>query len=126
MLSRIGLILSTTKHLVKTELDGYRDFCRTTAIYPDAGKGNLPELMYLGLGIGEGGEIQGKIKKAYRDGMPSAFAAGIAHELGDLLWYIMRLADVLGFTLEDIIAMNKAKLRSRRERGALGGSGDAR
>jgi NTP pyrophosphatase (non-canonical NTP hydrolase) len=111
-------------------VNSYQDFTKTTAIYPDAGTGNDKELMYLALGLGEAGEIQNLVKKIYRDNQDdeqvTESANSIAKELGDLCYYIARMADVLGFSMSEILAMNEAKLRSRQERGVLGGSGDER
>lgn len=34
-------------------------------------------------------------------------------EIGDLLWYMSRIADTCGFTLEEAMATNVAKLKAR-------------
>ena len=47
-------------------------------------------------------------------------------ELGDVLWYISQLSAELGLSLEEIASLNLEKLNSRKERGALRGSGDNR
>lgn len=100
-----------------------------TAIYPEAGSGSVMALAYVGLGLGEAGEIQGKIKKVLRDShgilTPEA-AKAIAAEIGDLLWYAARCADELGMSLEVIAQGNLDKLNSRAARGVLSGSGDNR
>lgn len=98
-----------------------------TAIYP--GKGTSLGLAYVGLGLGEAGEVQGKIKKILRDNggeVTSATRLAIAQELGDLLWYVAQAAEEIDYGLGDIARMNLAKLASRAERGVLGGSGDDR
>lgn len=107
-------------------LNDYQALAVETAIYPQ--KGTLYGLMYTGLGLGEAGEIQGKIKKLYRDGGVDdpAKHKEIAKELGDLLWYIAATADEIHYKLEDIANMNLEKLNSRKDRGVLGGSGDNR
>lgn len=51
---------------------------------------------------------------------------GIVKELGDTLWYAAALADEIGVELSDVAEANIEKLRSRRERNVLGGSGDNR
>lgn len=37
----------------------------------------------------------------------------LAKELGDVAWYLAVTADALGYTLEEILAMNVEKLRAR-------------
>lgn len=98
----------------------YETIWKETAIYPkDQG------LTYTAIGLGnEAGEYLGKIKKAIRDGYLDKIKA--ADELGDVLWYVTAAANELGYSLEAIAAMNYAKLKSRKERGVLSGSGDSR
>ena len=50
----------------------------------------------------------------------------IAAELGDVLWYLATICDVLNIELESVAQGNIDKLRSRKLRGALHGSGDDR
>lgn len=50
----------------------------------------------------------------------------MAKELGDVLWYVANLATELGYDLSHIASMNTEKLKSRKVRGVLGGSGDNR
>ena len=96
-----------------------------TAVYPQAGSGAAIELYYLALGLtSEAGEVAGKVKKMIRDG--SMDTAGMIQEVGDVLWYCARLADALGFTLEDTMRINHAKLTKRKDNGTIQGSGDTR
>lgn len=82
-------------------------------------------LAVLALGLaGESGEVVEKIKKDIRDGVKDD--GGIALELGDVLAYLVLLADHYGFTLQDIVDSNAAKLRSRQDRKVQAGSGDYR
>lgn len=97
----------------------YQAFTRSTAIYP---KNKALEYLTLGL-ASEAGEVAGVVKKHIRDGKS---LEGLCSELGDVLWYITRLADELGLNLQDVIDQNVEKLSSRKERGVLGGSGDYR
>lgn len=105
--------------------NSYQQWTLSTAIYPGAGTGNDSELSYLALGLnGEAGEVADKIKKHLRDGKLDI--GGIIYELGDVCWYVARLADSLGYSLEDILEINHSKLESRKTRNVLTGSGDAR
>lgn len=82
---------------------------------------------YLTLGLcGEAGEVAELQKKAIRDGEKPDHADRLHRELGDVLWYVAVLAHVSGFTLEDVMAANLAKLSTRQATGTLGGSGDYR
>jgi len=68
----------------------------------------------LGL-IGEVGEVVEHIKKSRR---PAPKTKPINHEelaleLGDVLWYLTRLASQYGISIEDIASMNIAKLEKR-------------
>ena len=111
------------------DFDSYQKAAFATAVYPAAGTGTFPALAYTALGLGEVGELQGKVKKIYRDrgGEVTADARDeIAAELGDVLWYVAVMAWELDVPLSDIAAGNLAKLRSRADRGALHGSGDDR
>lgn len=74
---------------------------------------------------GEAGEFAEKIKKAWRDEVPLDKILAMK-ELGDVLWYIAAAARELGCSLAIVARMNIDKLRSRRERGVLAGSGDDR
>lgn len=107
----------------------YQEKTRSTAQYPEADSGSILALAYVGLGLGEAGEVQGKIKKILRDDNGVVTwdkAQAIAAEIGDLLWYAARLADELRFDLDWIAKQNLEKLSSRKERGVIGGSGDDR
>ena len=109
--------------------DDYQAATRETAIYPHAGTGSSEALAYVGLGLGEVGEVQGKIKKVLRDDkgvLTDEARAAIAAEVGDSLWYLTRCADELGCSLAEIAQKNLDKLASRAERGVLHGSGDDR
>lgn len=105
------------------DMDRYQDATEQTAIYPDEdGDG----IAYTVLGLnGEAGECAEKVKKAMRDGDPR-YLDGLEDELGDVLWYLARLADELGFSLDDIAERNLDKLLDRQERDALTGEGDDR
>lgn len=109
------------------ELDNYQRRAVETAIYP--GKGEIFGLLYTALGLGEAGEVQGKVKKVLRDDegkLSDEKTREIADELGDVLWYVANCAEELGYTLSEIATMNLFKLQGRKNRGTLTGSGDKR
>ena len=88
------------------------------------------DLLHWVLGInGEAGEVAEKVKKIIRDkgGVVSEEdKKELAKELGDVMWYIAVFAHDLGVPLDQIAQQNLDKLKSRKERGVLGGSGDNR
>ena len=102
-------------------LDEYQDLAGRTNIFEDIRE------QVLGL-ASEAGEVAGKVSKVYRDdnGYTDGAVAAIGYELGDLLWYVATTATYFGFSLSEIADMNITKLKSRKERGVIGGSGDHR
>lgn len=90
----------------------------------------------------ECGELQGKFAKAIRHGnivfnnndFESKMGAEeyvdwidtVLSEMGDILWGVAGLAEVLGFSLETVCQENLEKLASRKNRGKIDGSGDKR
>ncbi len=73
----------------------------------------------------EAGEVTGKYAKSLRDEV-SVDTKEVAKELGDVLWCLNLAAVEIGYSLEEIAQMNVEKLRSRKDRGVLQGSGDNR
>jgi NTP pyrophosphatase (non-canonical NTP hydrolase) len=61
---------------------------------------------------GESGEITDYVKKVVFQGHPLK-KEKIAEELGDLLWYVARMASLLGYDLSEIAQMNIEKLKKR-------------
>jgi NTP pyrophosphatase (non-canonical NTP hydrolase) len=108
-----------------TGLNEYQQRALETAVYPTDKK-----IIYPTLGLtGEAGEVADKVKKVIRDNgqqFDEDHRNAIALEISDVLWYVAVLANDLGYTLQNIAEMNYAKLKSRQERGKIGGSGDNR
>ena len=78
------------------------------------------------LGIcGEAGEIAEKVKKDFR-GDCKLEPQEMCKELGDLLYYIARVADYYKIDLHTIAIENIKKLQHRKERNKIKGSGDNR
>ena len=108
------------------QFDLYQDSADETAIYPNKGD----NLYYPALGLaGEAGEVCEKVKKIMRDQkgfITEENVKEISKELGDVLWYISAMASEINVCLSIIAEENLEKLRSRKERGQIKGSGDDR
>jgi NTP pyrophosphatase (non-canonical NTP hydrolase) len=103
----------------------YEHSIKKFSMYPEKGTGSPLALAYCALGLtGEAGEYSEKVKKLIRDGKLDKPLA--VKELGDVLWYLTRSANELGYTLQDVAEINLVKLNDRRERGVLSGNGDER
>ena len=106
-------------------LNEYQQAALETANYPTE-----YNIIYPALGMnGEAGEVADKVKKVIRDNnqdFTDNRKREIAKEIGDVLWYCAALSHDIGYTLEEIGEMNNAKLRSRKARGVISGSGDNR
>lgn len=75
------------------KIEHYQGWTRSTAIYPAAGTGEVAELMYLALGLaGEIGELT-QLQHREHPELPK--------ELGDVAWYVARLATALNLTLSE-------------------------
>lgn len=103
----------------------YAEAAAETAIYPHS-----HAILYPALGMaGEAGEVANKVKKIIRDGIskqPETWREDLASEIGDVLWYCAALAKDINIPLATIAAQNRDKLRARKDKGTLGGSGDKR
>ena len=112
-------------------IDEYQKWTRTTVVYasdaaPREGS-SLVDIMYCGLGLaGEAGEVADKVKKLYRDGYSPLKRAEICKELGDVAWYMARLADEFQLPLSEVLQQNIDKLNQRKATNKLHGSGDNR
>jgi NTP pyrophosphatase (non-canonical NTP hydrolase) len=103
------------------QFNEYNEFVKGMKVYPEK-----HAIIYPTLGItGEGGEIAEKVKKWLR-GDKELDKVELLKEAGDVLWYLTSLADDLGYTLQDVVDANVAKLSSRKERGVQKGDGDNR
>lgn len=107
------------------EINDYQKSALATAIYPNDGT-----VSYLALAIsGEAGELADKVKKVLRDKdgvFTEADKKALALELGDVMWYVANLSEVIGYQLSDIAQMNIEKIAGRVKRGTLHGAGDNR
>lgn len=73
----------------------------------------MPNVLYAAIGMcGEAGEVSELIKKyAYHE--HTIDTEHLARELGDVLWYVSYMADLFGYSLGEIMAMNQEKLAKR-------------
>lgn len=110
------------------KINEYQEQARTTSVYPLWP--SIYAITYPALGLcGEAGEVANKVKKVIRDNegkFDELHKRIIADELGDCLWYIANLATDLGFSLQTIAEENLRKLKDRKERNRIHGSGDRR
>jgi len=76
----------------------------------------------------EVGELVGKFKRRFRGDKISdqEFYDSVSKELGDVLWYVARIATVHGYNLDIIARANLLKLAVRAEKSKIMGNGDDR
>lgn len=105
--------------------DQYQKWTLRTAQYP-VEIANI----YTALGLaGECGEVCEKIKKVYRDNngvVTSEVWNSLLLECGDVLWYLARLTDELGMSLDLVARKNVEKLTKRLDEDKICGDGDDR
>ena len=98
----------------------YQEWTITTSIYPGAGEHGFNEALYLTLGLtSEAGEVAGKVKKIIRG--DTIEQESLVSEMSDVLWYLTRMCDNLGFNLEDLADYNYKKLEGRKAKGTIQG-----
>lgn len=109
-------------------LNNYQEEAGLTAEYPGAGEGGTEAFSYLSLKLnGEAGEVGEAFAKYLRGDYDFREAKRrIASELGDVLWYVSQLASELDLNLGDIAEDNIQKLRDRKARNVIKGSGNDR
>ena len=119
------------------ELNEYQEKAMSTCL-PSC---NNFAYMSLGL-VSEVGELVGKVAKAVRkeeitlfgndlycgkqvpEDAGSELHKGLIGELGDVLWFVSGICNVLGLPLEDVAEANLAKLAERKKNGTIIGNGD--
>ena len=108
------------------EFKEYQKKSRETAIYFKMDDNCIYPTLGL---VGEAGEIANKVKKIDRDDdgkITQEKREDIKKELGDVLWYVAQLATEMNLDLNEVAELNLERLFSRKERGAIQGSGDNR
>jgi NTP pyrophosphatase (non-canonical NTP hydrolase) len=107
------------------KMDEYQVWTRTTAVYPC--EGDLAEHYLMSALTGEVGEVASLLKRKIRDKTPQdVYLADMKKELGDVLWYLARFADELGFSFSEVAEANRDKLVKRLAANTLHGKGDNR
>lgn len=112
---------------METKHGYYQEISRDTYHEIKCNQDGMPYLV-MGL-LGETGEIANKIKKVYRDNdghYTNEIVDDLKSEIGDVLWYLTQICTNLGLTLEEVAEHNYEKLRSRKQRNLISGSGDNR
>lgn len=94
----------------------YMDFeKRVKRLYIDDGL-NIPLLLTAAIGAGsECGEFEEIVKKIVFQGKEYSEDTRfhMKRELGDILWYVANAATALGYTLDEVVEGNIAKLEAR-------------
>lgn len=104
----------------------YEQFLRETCWYKHAGHNNSGELAYLALGLaGETGEFVDRVKKIVRVSGFDNYSEfrrileseehkeKLVEELGDVLWYMTRIMDILDIDATELMIRNTYKLFAR-------------
>lgn len=107
------------------DFNQYQEEAKKTAIYPASEKVFYP---LFGL-AGEVGELCNKAQKIIRDDgkvISEEKRKDLLKECGDAGWFLSAVISDLGGSFEEVMKANIEKLKSRQERGTLGGSGDNR
>ncbi len=106
--------------------DEYQKLSKSTAQYSEF----VPPWVYLALGLaGESGEVVDKLKKVVRNNngtFSDEAKIELQKELGDVLWYVSQLCEELGFSMDEVARINRAKLVDRKERNVIQSRGDNR
>lgn len=118
-----------------TTFDSYQQFTAGKAVYNEGVYYHVGDNLYhapwtypVHALAEEAGEVSGKIAKFVRKGGMDRqeLAELVRPELGDLLFQLSETARMFGYTLQDIVDYNVAKLNDREERNVLVGEGDLR
>jgi NTP pyrophosphatase (non-canonical NTP hydrolase) len=103
----------------------YAEWQEKTDLYNKNPNQTQSLLMLYALGLnGESGEVAELVKRVYRDGNYNVDS--LKKELGDVFWYLSRIATWAGLSMQDVIDTNVAKITDRHERGVGHGSGGDR
>ena len=103
----------------------YQEQSREFAIYDKRYAKTYPLIALFG----EVGEVASKFSKVQRDHdgkLPANWIEDMTLEGGDILWNICQWFTDNGVCMDEVARKNIAKLKDRKARGVIGGSGDYR
>lgn len=108
--------------------DNYQEEAGLTAVYPGAGEATSEAFAYLCLKLnGEAGEVGEAYAKFLRGDYNYGEAKRrVLSEIGDVLWYLSQIATEFDSDFSEIADSNITKLRDRKARGVIKGSGNDR
>lgn len=96
---------------------------------PEGERGLAARLMYVGLGLGEAGEVMNQIKKVVRDDRGVLIQhrkEKLVKEAVDLFWYMIALCHELGVSLDVLVQNGCDKMQHRIDHDTVKGDGDDR
>lgn len=137
--------------MTEMDFDEYQKRCRETDLFPPGKDNDVVDLLeYRTLCLdGEVGELSekilkivltelalssksdglaNKVKKIRRDyvGLSVSMSEDIAHEIGDIMWFLSILCDLIGVDMKTVAERNVSMLSDRKKRDAIKGVGDYR
>ena len=111
------------------DLVEYRNLCLCGECGELAGVALEIALAALGVNAAAGGGLANDVKKIRRDAkgvITDDKRALLIHEMGDVLWYLAILCNILEVSMEEVASANIIMLADRKKRDALKGAGDHR
>lgn len=102
------------------DIDRYGEWSAETAVYP---RDRVNEYLLAGL-TEEIGEVAGLFKREIRDDEWSTNK--LEREMGDVLWYWVRICEENGLVPSKVMMKNIEKLTARKEQGKIHGKGSDR
>jgi NTP pyrophosphatase (non-canonical NTP hydrolase) len=113
-----------------SDFDEYQRKAEETAIYSKLYPGIKPIYLYLIMGvIGEAVEVSERLETIIRESdgiIASQDKRGLEKEIGDVLWFLAMLCKELDIKFSDVADANLEKLKDRKKRNMICGSGDNR
>ena len=99
---------------IMADFNEFREHTRRLFVKPDS---TVEKMVHAVMGVsGEAGELVDAIKKHWIYGK-ELDSENVLEECGDLLFYMDRILDLCGYTIEDAMQANFEKLRIRYPQG---------